>query len=319
MKSSQKAQFRKVKILSMGKALASQKLSFGGQARYRLGNGQTILDLAQQAGEQALRAARLTIRDIDCIVCAMATPLQAIPCNGALVHERMAKGLGIPSMDINTTCTSFISALDVLSYMIASGRYNRVLILSGDTASAALNPNQKESYELFSDGATACILARAEKGEDSAILYSSQKTWSEGAHDTEIRGGCGLKPAFCLNEGNQKDYYFDMKGPRILKLCAKKLPSFLEQSFKETGISRRDIRLVIPHQASKALGVIMPRLGFPAGTYIDLVSEYGNLVSASVPFALCKTIEEGKIQRGDLALLLGTAAGLTANLMLLRY
>lgn len=47
-------------------------------------------------------------------------------------------------MDINTTCTSFISALDVMSCLIEMERYKNVLIISGDTASAALNPRQKE-------------------------------------------------------------------------------------------------------------------------------------------------------------------------------
>lgn len=81
----------------------------------------------------------------------------------------------------------------------------------------------------------------------------------------------------------------------------------------------REIGLVIPHQASRALGIIMPRLGFPEGTYADYVSEYGNMISASVPYTLCRTIEEGRVKRGDLVLLMGTAAGLTANLLLLRF
>jgi len=310
---------RKVKLAGMGRALAGNAITFGGETRYRLRPGETLLDLAELAARRALEQAGKEIGDMDCIVCAMATPLQAIPCNAALVHERMAKGLDIPAMDINTTCTSFISALDVMSCMVEAGRYEAVLILSGDTASAALNPDQQESYELFSDGAAACVLTRAELGENAEIFYSCQKTWSEGAHDTEIRGGCGLLPAFALNEANRADYYFDMKGIKILKLCARKLPGFVEECLKEAGICRDDINLVIPHQASKALNIIMPRLGFGEGTYINRVSAYGNMVSASVPFALCEAIQEGKIRRGDLILLMGTAAGLTVNFMLLRY
>ena len=310
---------RKVKLLGWGNALAAHEYRFEGQTRYRLGPGENLLDLAVAAARQALAAAGLGIEDIDCIVCGMATPLQAIPCNAALIHERLAKGLEIPAMDINTTCTSFISALDVMSCLIEMERYKRVLIVSGDTASAALNPGQKESYELFSDGASAFVAAAAEDGEGSAVLYSSQKTWSEGAHDTEIRGGGGLKPVFRMNEENREDYYFDMKGSRILKLSARKLPGFVDSSLREAGISREEIRLVVPHQASRALAAIMPRLGFPKGTYINRVEWYGNMISASVPYALCQAIEEGKIRRGDLVLLIGTAAGLTANLLLLRF
>ncbi len=310
---------RRVKLAGMGRAIAGGKVVFGRETRYRLTAGETLLDLAMEAANLALGDAGIHMEDVDCIVCAMATPLQAIPCNAALIHERMAKGLDIPAMDINTTCTSFISALDVMSCMITSGRYGTVLVLAGDTASAALNPDQKESYELFSDGAAACVLTKTGPGEDSEILYSRQCTWSEGAHDTEIRGGGGLMPAFSMTEENRTDYYFDMKGIKILRLCGKKLPGFVEECLAEAGITREEIGLVVPHQASKALDIIMPRLGFSEDTYINRVSTYGNLVSASVPNALCEAVQEGMIRRGDLVLLMGTAAGLTVNFLLLRY
>ena len=308
-----------VKMAGMGKARAGRQIQFGGQSRYRLEAGEAFSDLAVSAAVSALSAAGREIGDIDCIVCGMATPMQAIPCNAALIHEKMAKGSSISAIDINTTCTSFISAVDIFSCLVDIGRYENILILSGDTASAALNMEQRESYELFSDGAAACVLTRAEKGDLSEILYSRQETWSEGAHDTEIRGGCGLMPAFCMNEGNRDDYYFDMKGHRILKLCAKKLPDFVDRCLEDARISRDDIHVVIPHQASRALGIIMPRLGFPRGKYIDRVEQYGNMVSASVPFALCEAEETGRVRRGDLVLLMGTAAGLTANFLLMRY
>ncbi len=231
----------------------------------------------------------------------------------------MAKGLSIPAIDINTTCTSFISAVDIFSCLVDIGRYERVLILSGDTASAALNPGQKESYELFSDGAAACVLTRAGENDSSGILYSRQETWSEGVHDTEIRGGCGMMPVFCMDEGNREDYYFDMKGHRILKLCARRLPKFVDRCLKEAQISREEIHLVIPHQASRALGVIMPKLGFSKDKYIDRVAQYGNMVSASVPFAFCEAEEMGWVKHGDLVLLMGTAAGLTVNFLLMRF
>ena len=50
-----------------------------------------------------------------------------------------------------------------------------------------LNPKQKESFELFSDGAAAFIFQAS--SQDKGVIASLQHTWSEGAHDTEIRGG----------------------------------------------------------------------------------------------------------------------------------
>ena len=308
---------RKVKILGCANALSDNKITFGDQTRYRLAEEQNLLDLCEEAIKDALEDAQLEMKDIDCILGGMATPLQLIPCNAALIHERVAKGMDIPAMDINTTCTSFVSAFDMASYLIDSGRYERILIVSGDSASEALNPNQKESYELFSDVVSAYVVGATT--EDAGVLCAAQRTWSEGAHDTEIRGGGGLQTAFFYNEDNKEDYYFDMKGIKVLKLTAKKLPAFLEDVLEQANLSKEDIDFIVPHQASKALDVIIPRLGLQDANYINCVKEYGNMVSASIPFALCKVIHEKIIVPGDTVMLFGTAAGLTSNILIFKY
>ncbi|MDF3607591.1 3-oxoacyl-[acyl-carrier-protein] synthase III C-terminal domain-containing protein [Paracoccus sp. DMF-8] len=48
-------------------------------------------------------------------------------------------------------------------------------------------------------------------------------------------------------------------------------------------------------------------------------SRYGNQIAASIPTALHTAVEEGRIQRGDLVLLLGTSAGVSIGGMVVRY
>ena len=308
---------RNIRILGCGAALPENTVKFGNNTRYRMTKGQNLLDLAQAAIAEALDDAKLTINDIDLILGGMATPLQGIPCNAALIHERVALGTSIPAFDVNSSCTSFITAFDMASYLIDAGRYRNILIVSGDTASAALNPRQKESYELFSDAATAFVVGPC-SGE-SGVINARQCTYSEGAHDTEIRGGCGLLPSFDINDKNREDYYFDMKGLKVLKLTTKKIPGFLEEFMTETGITLDDVDLFVPHQASKALGLMMKKLGVPPEKYVDRVEDWGNMISAAVPMALYTSVREGRINRGDKIVLFGTAAGLTISILLLQY
>ena len=140
---------RGLKIVGCGNALPKKVVAFGNGVRFRLDEDETLLDLIEKATKDALDCAGLFINDIDLIIGAMATPLQAIPCNAALIHERIAKGTSIPAFDINSSCTSFITAVNMASYLLETSEYSNILIVSGDTASAALNPKQKESYELF--------------------------------------------------------------------------------------------------------------------------------------------------------------------------
>jgi 3-oxoacyl-[acyl-carrier-protein] synthase-3 len=62
----------------------------------------------------------------------------------------------------------------------------------------------------------------------------------------------------------------------------------------------------------------MKKLDIPEGKYADYVQDYGNMVSASVPFAFAKKLGEGALKAGDMTLLCGTAAGLTANALAIR-
>ena len=60
-----------------------------------------------------------------------------------------------------------------MSYLLEAGRYKRVLIVSCDVASRALNPKQKESFQLFSDGAVAFIIERTDK--EIGVIDAMQK------------------------------------------------------------------------------------------------------------------------------------------------
>ena len=308
---------RHVEIAGYGVCLPKQTVQFKNQTRYRVvEDEETQLDLAEVAIQRALENANLKIDDIDCLVSASAVGVQPIPCTAALIHERVAKGLAIPAMDINTTCTSFISALSTMSYLIEAGEYHSVLIVSSEVGSLGLNPKQKESFELFSDGAAAFIFQAS--SQDKGVIASLQHTWSEGAHDTEIRGGLTSYHPKKYSEKTKTDFMFDMKGKKILLLSAHKLPDMFQEFQEKTHLALADVDYIIPHQASRALSLVMDKLGIAEDQYLNIVTDYGNMVSVSVPFGLAYSLDHGLVKEGDVVYLLGTAAGMTVNMLALK-
>lgn len=308
---------RHVEIAGYGVCLPKNTVQFKDQTRYRVvENEETQLDLAEAAIQAALKNANLSIKDIDCLVSASAVGVQPIPCTAALIHERVAKGLSIPAMDINTTCTSFISALSTMSHLIEAGEYHRVLIVSSEVGSLGLNPKQKESYELFGDGAAAFIFQASNK--DKGVIASLQRTWSEGAHDTEIRGGLTSYQPKEYSEETKTNFMFDMKGKKILLLSARVIPEMFQEFQEKSGISKDAVDYIIPHQASRALPLVMDKLGVSKDKYLNIVSEYGNMVSVAVPFGLAYALDHGYVKEGDTIFLMGTAAGMTVNMLALK-
>lgn len=306
---------KKIKIIGYGTYLPSNKIRFGDQIRYRINDNETQIDMSVKACIKALNVAKLDISEIDLIISASAVMAQPLPATSCLIHERIAKEYPIPAIDINTSCSSFLTALDIASHYIELNTYKNILIVSCDICSRGLNEKQKESYELFSDGAAAVVVTKADK--NIGIVDSMQKTYSDGTHLTEVRGGGTLNPAYEYNEKHKADYLFDMKGREILLTTARIVSIFLNELLDRNNMTINDIDLIIPHQASKALEMIMSRFNIPKEKYINWVSKYGNMVSASIPFVLCKLLEDEELKDKHKILLFGTAAGLTINGILL--
>lgn len=305
------------RIAGFGTYLPETKVVYGNQTRHRIPADIAHLDMLEAAARQSLDAAGLGPSQVDCVIFASAAGVQPIPCTAALVQERLDPKSSAACFDVNSTCTSFITGLDVASLYIDSGHYERILIVSGDVGSRFLNHDHRESLELFSDAAAAFVIERDPSGQ-AGVIASLQRTWPEYAHDTELKGGLSLKPAQEYADSDPADYLFSMQGRTALVNMLKVLPEFCDAFYEKAGLGVTDFDCVIPHQASKALTLAMRRLGIPRSRYIDKVESLGNMVAASVPYVLAESIREGRVAAGSTVLLCGTAAGLTANALALR-
>lgn len=308
---------RRCEIVGWGSVLPEGIVRFGDQVRYRIGEEMTHLDMLATACERALAHAGIDPNEVDLVVGASAAGVQPIPCTAALVWERLTLQGHAAAFDVNSTCTSFITALDIASRYLDAGDHETILVFAGDVGSRFLDPEQRESYELFSDAGVAVVLRRSES-PDRGVIASAQQTWPAYAHDTEIRGGLSRSPAQAYASSAPGDYLFDMDGRRALLGMMRVLPDFFARFHARSGISYDDVALWIPHQASAALGPMLDRLGVPRDRRVDEVSAYGNMVSASVPFMLARALDAGTVSSGDTVVLCGTAAGLTANVLALR-
>ena len=266
------------------------------------------------AGKEAIGNGTLP----DLIINASGVPKQTIPDTSTFYQKAM--GLkGIPSFSIHCTCLSFITAFHAASSFIQSQAYKKILIISSDRGTRGRNFNEPESASLLGDGAAAIILEPATTPDQSELIYFKMKTWPDGAHLTEVRGG-GTNKHPQDPKTLPSDNLFSMDGPGIYKIARKQVYRIMLKALKETNLAREDIDWIIPHQASgKAVEAYISTGGFKKEKVINIVSDFGNCVAASVPMALTKTIQSGKIKRGEKILLIGTGAGLSAACALIQY
>ncbi|GAB2567726.1 3-oxoacyl-[acyl-carrier-protein] synthase-3 [Gracilibacillus alcaliphilus] len=280
---------------------------------------ETASEMGAYAIQEALEAAQLSFEDIDCIVAVSGTAEQEIPCTASLIQKALGQEhSGVPAFDINSTCLSFLVGLDMMSYVIEAGRYQRVVFVSSEIASIGLNWEHKESAALFGDGAAAVIVERGDQQAVSRILSSKMETYSAGAEFSQIRGG-GTKLHPRITQ-ELEPFLFEMNGKAIYKMAAKLLPDFVDTLLKEANCTMADIDVVIPHQGSAmAMRLITKKLGISEQQLMYITPTHGNTIAASLPMGLYEALHQGRLKRGDRILLLGTSAGLSLGGMVLVY
>lgn len=292
---------------------------YGVETRYYV-DDETSSYMGAEAIKDALRNSCLNISDIDCIVCASGTQEQPIPCTASLIQAKLkCHNLKTPCFDINSTCLSFVVALDIVSCLISAGKYKKVAIVSTEISSKGLNWNQEESCILFGDGAAAVIVGSSREN-NGKFLGSLLQTNSEGAHFSEIVGGGTKLPSLEYESTHQDEFTFTMNGRKLFKKVCEDIEVFNEQLLKKAGLRIEDISYVVPHQASfSAMELIRKRLKVPKEKWANIIFDYGNMIAASIPLALHLSIKNGKINRGDKVMLLGTSAGISIGGVIFEY
>lgn len=329
---------RKIKISGIGKyipgkkvesELIDQKLNLKQGWTYKKSGvkvrhfvvEETATEMGAYAAHKAIEDAHLKLADIDCIISGSGTVEQPIPSNASLIQEKLGLGeSGVPCFDVNTTCLSFVQALDIAANYITLGKYETILIVSAEIASVGLNWKHKESSILFGDGAAAVVIQKTQEGETGVILNSHVETYGIGARFSEIYGGGTKMHSREHHDETEDQFLFYMNGPSIFKLSAKLLPDFIEKLLTGADVKLDDIQAVIPHQASgMSLKIMRRRLKIPESKFINVIENYGNTIAASIPIALHDMIHSKKIQRGDIVMLIGTSAGLSIGGIIFEY
>ncbi|MBE9138010.1 ketoacyl-ACP synthase III [Nodosilinea sp. LEGE 07088] len=280
--------------------------------------GETTSQMCTWAAQEALANADLAGEDLDLIIFASAGQEQALPDTAPFVQAKLGLGdSGITCFSVNSSCLSFLTALDIVSSFIQCGRYQQILIVCAEISYASLNPNDKKLYTLFGDAAAAAVVGVTPDCESSKIHRAHFSTFGEAAHMAEILGGGTRQHPNCPNI-RFEDNTFRMDGRKLLRYSLLKASTIFEQIWPGLSTGATDIDWVIPHQPSRQ-GMLALARYFPVEKTIRTLQHYGNCVSVSLPLSLDQAIRSKQLQRGDRVLLFGTGAGLTLGGMVLTY
>lgn len=269
---------------------------------------QATSDLAIEAGRRALEMAGVAAEDLDMVIVGSCFFDMALPATACIVADRLGARRAA-AFDLETACTSFIYGATVAAQFIATGMYNKVLVIGAEVMSRFLDYTDRNTCVLFGDGAGAAVLGPVMPGQGIQAMHLGAD--GSGGAAITVPGGGTRQPA-SVDSVRDQLHHVKMQGKEVYKFAVKVMDDAVSTVLDMAGWGPGEIDFLIPHQANqRIIDSATKKLGIdPRRVEINL-DRYGNMSAASLPVALDEALRAGKIQVGDRLILVGFGAGLT--------
>jgi 3-oxoacyl-[acyl-carrier-protein] synthase-3 len=265
-------------------------------------------DLARAAALKCLGAAGVPAGEVDLIIVASASPDYAFPATACIVQNAIG-ATRAAAFDVEIGCTGFIYAVATGAQFVGAGVYDKVLVIGAETLTRFTDWGDRTTCCLFGDGAGAALLTPGEEGEGIVGIYLG----ADGSASDLLKLEAGMARTPATRETVEQGlHYIHMDGKAVFKFAVKTIDLAVTSVLEKCGRKLDDISLLIPHQANlRIINSACQRLAISMDKVMVNIDRYGNTSSASVPLALCEALEEGRIRKGDLVVLVAFGAGLS--------
>ena len=229
------------------------------------------------------------------------------------------------AFDLDLGCSGYVYGLSIAQGLMTNGASQKVLLVNGDTYSRLIHPGDRSTRCLFGDGASVSVIAPS--SDERGILDIRLATAGKAYERFIVRAGGARQErdaTTCVpradRSGNlRSDDNIVMDGFGVLSFFNSALPVAVTELLTAHDRTVADVDLFVFHQASQvALESLENLLRIPHDKMLYDLAETGNLVSASIPVALQRAQERGRVKPGALVVLCGFGVGLSWGTALLR-
>jgi 3-oxoacyl-[acyl-carrier-protein] synthase-3 len=285
-----------------------------GRQRYFAPDGIGPTDLAVDPATRALSSARIVVSDLELILFATNTPDLVFPGASCFLQRRLDCAT-VPCMDIRAQCLGFLVALDLATRFVATETYRRILVACGEV------PSHQNRFD-GTDPALSCLTADAaavavvEEGKGPGQVLAVRVRGDGRAHrdfwceypSSRHRERTGVARGqrltrWMVDEGKIFPVF---DASRIRATALQEVPPLFYEALDAAGTNSADAT-IIAHVDPDTEVELGQRLGARAGRIYrsDVLYAY----SASLPIALARATESGRIRPGERVAMVASGSG----------
>ena len=245
-------------------------------------------DMAVKAALKLFNEYDISPSEIDFILLCTQSPDHFLPTTACLIQNRLNIPTTAGALDFNLGCSGYIYGLALAKGLVNSKIAKNILLITSETYSKFIHPNDKSNRTIFGDGASATLISTDGFAD---ILDFELGTDGSGGENLIVKNGACKYPT-----SNSIDDNLYMNGPEIFNFTSKSVPSLVEFTLNKNNLLLEDINMFVFHQANKyMLNFLRKKIGISEDRFYINLEEYGNTVSSTIPIALKEAMNENKL------------------------
>lgn len=288
----------------------------GVKERHLAGEAETAGDLAEKAARKLFEEYNVSPSDIDFLLLCTQSPDYRLPSTACILQDRLGIPTSAGAFDYDLGCSGCIYGMAVAKGLIATGLASNVLLLTAETYTKYLHPDDKSNRTIFGDGAAACLISK-EKGlaEIGDFVFGTDGSGADNlmvkTQGARFPERTGLSTEDDDGHVNREDYLY-MNGSAIFNFTLDQVPPVMKQLLEKSGLGKDDIDYFVFHQANKyMLSTLRKICGISKDKFHIDLEHTGNTVSSTVLISLKDCLAQGLVQSGMTVMTCGFGVGLS--------
>ena len=284
------------------------------ERRILKGEGVGLSYMGIRAVKQLLEKTNLNPEEVEVILTATTTPDHHFPTTSSIIayHTGCKNAM---TFDMQGACAGFLYALETGANYIRSGRYKKVVVVSGDKMTSITDYQDRSTCPLFGDACGAVLLEPTT--EEFGVLDTILRTDGVGyPHLIMKSGGSAYPPSHETVDNREHFVYQD--GRVVFKYAVSYMADVAAEIAEKNGLTHDDIAWIVPHQANlRIIDATAKRLGVDMDKVMINIQKYGNTSAGTIPICLWEW--ENQLKKGDNLILAAFGAGFTWGAVYLKW
>ena len=287
----------------------------GIKERHIAAENETALDMAQKACEKLFVSYESLKSTIDFILFCTQSSDYKLPTSACILQNRLDLPVNIGALDFNLGCSGYEYGLALAKGLIVGSMAKNVLVVTAETYSKYIHPDDKGNISIFGDAASATIVSTEGFAEIGEFVFGTD---GSGSNELIVKTG-GARFPNKLNEISQDENehivssdHLYMDGGSIFSFTLKQVPKMAKTLLEKSNLSMEDVDLFVFHQANAyMLEFIRKKMKIENERFYYCIENNGNTVSNTVPIALANAIKDCSLNDKKNVMLAGFGVGLS--------